>query len=92
MKPFCDPSKELSDELSPQELINMGICPSWVLPSDSILGRCLPSTLAQMNITSKLTKKADGKPGIESKLIHSIKYIINTLLDLSKISIIGTIQ
>ena len=31
------------ENMSPNELVQKGICPSWVLPSDPVLGRCLPS-------------------------------------------------
>ena len=58
MLPFCfnasDPKlqndklpfrSKISDwvGLSPNELVQKEICPSWVLPSEPFLGRCLPS-------------------------------------------------
>ena len=47
MREYCfKMSDELWEEKSVEDLITDGHCPSWVLPSRSYLGRCLPLGLA----------------------------------------------
>ena len=41
MEPYCDP-KLFNKETSAKELMERQICPKWIVPSSSFLGRCVP--------------------------------------------------
>ena len=41
--PFCGPRMANSTNLSVQQLVDQSICPAWYLPSQELLGRCLPN-------------------------------------------------
>ena len=46
MLPFCSPPvNETTDDWKkwePKDLVIRDICPAWLLPSDHVLGRCIP--------------------------------------------------
>lgn len=45
MEPFCDPELFKSTPASEEHVLDMiskQVCPAWVLPSSSFLGRCIP--------------------------------------------------
>ena len=44
--PFCSPPENETTDVwktyEPRELVRRDICPAWLLPSDNVLGRCIP--------------------------------------------------
>ena len=46
MLPFCSPPENETTDVwktyEPRELVRRDICPAWLLPSDNVLGRCIP--------------------------------------------------
>ena len=48
LKPFCDQSVsntiDWSSKAAIENLIKVGECPAWLLPSTPVLGRCMPGT------------------------------------------------
>ncbi len=52
MRPYCEVIDQNHwDGSSPSRLIEEGICPAWVLPSQPIIGRCLP-TIVEVSSSS----------------------------------------
>ena len=43
MKPYCEIPEDFDWENTREfDLVKEEICPAWVLPSDHVLGRCIP--------------------------------------------------